>query len=121
MKVGPRAGTRCNVAKNANMEKPKEEYRAGIEGAGSKKGLAMNHEATGTRPKSNTGDKGRGEIMRRSTYSDYEIGNASTKYVALLRRDQSCPSHPARMPMVSHLSTLAAVSFSWNYRKTDNP
>ena len=63
MKVGPSAGTRCNVAKNAKMEKPREEYRAGIEGAGSKKGLTMNHEATGTRPKSNTGDKGRGEIM----------------------------------------------------------
>lgn len=46
------------------MEKPREEYRAGIEGAGSKKGLTMNHEATGTRPKSSTGDKGRGEIMR---------------------------------------------------------
>jgi hypothetical protein len=55
---GPRAGTRYNVASNANMENPNEAYRPGSDGAGSKRGRMTNHEATGTRANRSTGERG---------------------------------------------------------------
>jgi len=60
--TGPRRGIRCNVAKNEKIENPTDTYRADRGGTGSSKGLAMNHNATGTNPKSNTLGKGLGLI-----------------------------------------------------------
>jgi len=60
--TGPRRGIRCNVAKKERIENPTDTYRADRGGAGSNKGLAMNHNATGTNPKSNTLGKGLGLI-----------------------------------------------------------
>jgi hypothetical protein len=60
MKVGPSAGTRYSVERSARIENPKEAYNAGNAGTGLRNGLAINHVATGTRPNSKMGDKGRG-------------------------------------------------------------
>lgn len=62
MNTGPNVGIRCIVARNANMEIPKQEYRAGIEGNGSKSGRTMNQVATGKSPKKSKGAKGLGPI-----------------------------------------------------------
>ena len=61
MKVGPRAGTRYNVARSANIENPTEVYRAGKGGTGSIKGLTTNQAAIGmVEPRKIVG-RGRGD------------------------------------------------------------
>jgi len=60
--TGPRRGIRCNVAKNEKTENPTDTYSADRGGTGSSKGLATNHNATGTNPKSSTLGKGLGLI-----------------------------------------------------------
>lgn len=60
MNAGPAAGTRNRVATKAMIEKPKEVYSAAKAGAGSTKGLTINHAAVGTStPKTNLFGKGR--------------------------------------------------------------
>ena len=44
------------------MESPKLEYKAGIEGNGSKSGRMINQDATGRSPKRSKGAKGLGPI-----------------------------------------------------------
>lgn len=58
--VGPKAGTKYSVEMKANIENPTDVYSAGRGGAGSRSGLTTNHVATGAKPKSKTGESGRG-------------------------------------------------------------
>ena len=60
IKVGPKAGTKYNVAMNANNENPMEMNRPGKEGTGSKNGRTINHEATGAKPRRIVEDSARG-------------------------------------------------------------
>ena len=60
MKVGPSAGTRYIVVKNANIEKPIDAYNAGMAGKGSKNGRTKKDEAIGTRLNRSTRGSGRG-------------------------------------------------------------
>jgi hypothetical protein len=60
MKVGPKAGTKYNVARSANIENPTEVYKDGSGGTGSRKGRTTNHAATGTMEPSKIVGSGRG-------------------------------------------------------------
>lgn len=51
---------RCIVAKRANIDIPRDAYKAGNGGIGSNKGLATNQDATGTSPTNRTVGNGRG-------------------------------------------------------------
>lgn len=59
-KVGPRVGTKYNVAMKVNIENPIDVYRAGKEGIGSRNGRTMNQEAIGTKASNRVEDIGRG-------------------------------------------------------------
>jgi len=61
MNVGPKAGTRYNVTRSANIENPTEVYSEGSGGTGSSKGRTTNHAATGTRETSKIFESGRGD------------------------------------------------------------
>jgi hypothetical protein len=61
MKVGPKAGTRYNVARSANIENPTEVYRAGKGGTGSIKGLTTNQAAIGMVEQRKIVGSGRGD------------------------------------------------------------
>lgn len=69
--VGPKAGTRYSVEMKANIENPTDVYSAGRGGAGSRSGLTTNHVATGTKPKSKTGESGRGPSILYRHVSKY--------------------------------------------------
>ena len=61
MKVGPRAGTRYNVARSAKSENPTEVYKDGSGGTGSSKGLSTNQVATGMMDPNKIVGSGRGD------------------------------------------------------------
>jgi hypothetical protein len=61
MKVGPKAGTKYNVASKANMENPNDVYNAGRAGTGSNNGLTINHAPIGTNERGKTGGKALGD------------------------------------------------------------
>jgi len=61
MKVGPRAGTRYNVARSAKSENPIEVYNDGRGGTGSSSGLSTNQAATGMMDPNKIVGSGRGD------------------------------------------------------------
>jgi hypothetical protein len=60
-KVGPKAGTKYNVARNANIENPTEVYNEGNGGMGSSNGLTTNHTAIGKMEARKMVGRGRGD------------------------------------------------------------
>jgi hypothetical protein len=97
-KVGPRAGTRNNVARKPKIEKPKEAKRAGSGGAGSSSGLIINQTPTGTRDKRRTGGRGRGAsvIMDSDSFTRVKITPESEDEdePSAVRTSPSLPSPP---------------------------